>query len=187
MTGGICFCPKYTIRRSAAGANLRESPGKQREKSGSGTVSGTLSLFVELCGKVCYTGGAALLHSGNRREVSHRMIQVLIDFIVAVAAQITACYLCSDSHEEVGWNIPLYPRTKKRPLGVAAPRGRFCIYLRAKALFHTSMTRHLGTRPSGAKVPSLRAVSRWASSPRVAGMAAPSGSRFFSMTRVVTS
>ena len=53
------------------------------------------------------------------------MIQVLIDFIVAVAAQITACYLCSDSHEEVGWNIPLYPRTKKRPLGVAAPRGFF--------------------------------------------------------------
>ena len=44
------------------------------------------------------------------------MIQVLIDFIVAVAAQITACYLCSDSHKEVGWNIPLYPRTKKRPL-----------------------------------------------------------------------
>ena len=98
MTGGICFCPKYTIRRPAAGANLRESPGKQREKSG----SGTLSLFVELCGKVCYTGGAALLHSGNRREVSHRMIQVLIDFIVAVAAQVTAYYLCkwlNDHHK----------------------------------------------------------------------------------------
>lgn len=57
------------------------------------------------------------------------MIQVLIDFIVAVAAQITACYLCSDSHEEVGWNIPLYPRTKKSPLRVAAPRGFFLCLL----------------------------------------------------------
>ena len=89
MTGGICFCPKYTIRRPAAGANLRESPGKQREKSG----SGTLSLFVELCGKVCYTGGAALLHSGNRREVS-LMVQIVTDIIVAVAAQVIADRLC---------------------------------------------------------------------------------------------
>ena len=51
---------------------------------------------------LCYTGGAALLHSGNREEVSHTMIQVLIDFTVAVAAQVTAYYLCkwlNDHHK----------------------------------------------------------------------------------------
>ena len=52
-----------------------------------------LSKIAMLC-RICYTKDAALLHSGNRREVSHRMIQVLIDFIVAVAAQVTAYYLC---------------------------------------------------------------------------------------------
>ena len=76
--------------------------GVKNKKSGSGTAKGTLSLFVVLGQRLCYTGGAALLHSGNREEVSHTMIQVLIDFIVAVAAQVTAYYLCkwlNDHHK----------------------------------------------------------------------------------------
>ena len=38
----------------------------------------------------------------EQKEVSHTMIQVLIDFIVAVAAQVTAYYLCkwlNDHHK----------------------------------------------------------------------------------------
>ena len=59
-------------------------------------------LKIAMFGRICYTKNAAPLHSGNRREVSHTMIQVLIDFIVAVAAQVTAYYLCkwlNDHHK----------------------------------------------------------------------------------------
>ena len=45
-----------------------------------------------LC-RICYTKDAALLHSGNRREVS-RMVQILTDIIVAVIAQVIADRLC---------------------------------------------------------------------------------------------
>ena len=49
--------------------------------------------FIVLHRKMCYTGHAALLQSGNRTEVRH-LNQALTDFIVAVAAQVTAYYLC---------------------------------------------------------------------------------------------
>lgn len=51
-----------------------------------------LSKIAMLC-RICYTKDAALLHSGNRREVS-RMVQILTDIIVAVAAQMIADRLC---------------------------------------------------------------------------------------------
>ena len=75
--------------------------GVKNKKSGSGTGKGTLSLFVVLGQRLCYTGGAALLHSGNRREVD-TMDTILINFIVAVAAQVAATYLCKwlDSHRK---------------------------------------------------------------------------------------
>ena len=59
-----------------------------------------LSKIAMLC-RICYTKDAALLHSGNRREVS-RMIDIFTNFIVAVAAQVTANYLCKwlDSHRK---------------------------------------------------------------------------------------
>ena len=51
-----------------------------------------LSKIAMLC-RICYTKDAALLHSGNRREVS-RMVQIVTDIIVAVAAQVIADRLC---------------------------------------------------------------------------------------------
>lgn len=51
-----------------------------------------LSKIVMLC-RICYTKDAALLHSGNRREVS-LMVQIVTDIIVAVAAQVIADRLC---------------------------------------------------------------------------------------------
>ena len=42
---------------------------------------------------MCYTENAALLYSGNRREVS-RMVQILTDVIVGVVAQVIADSLC---------------------------------------------------------------------------------------------
>ena len=51
-----------------------------------------LSKIAMLC-RICYTKDAALLHSGNRREVS-LMVQILTDIIVAVAAQVIADRLC---------------------------------------------------------------------------------------------
>ena len=51
-----------------------------------------LSKIAMLC-RICYTKDAALLHSGNRREVS-LMVQILTDIIVAVAAQVIADCLC---------------------------------------------------------------------------------------------
>ena len=51
-----------------------------------------LSKIAMLC-RICYTKDAALLHSGNRRVVS-RMVQILTDIIVAVAAQMIADRLC---------------------------------------------------------------------------------------------
>ena len=51
-----------------------------------------LSKIAMLC-RICYTKDAALLHSGNRREVS-RMVQILTDIIVAVIAQVIADRLC---------------------------------------------------------------------------------------------
>ena len=57
-----------------------------------------LSKIAMLC-RICYTKDAALLHSGNRREGS-RMIDIFTNFIVAVAAQVAATYLCKwlESH-----------------------------------------------------------------------------------------
>ena len=59
----------------------------------------TASLRYAVCGCClciknanCYKD-AALLHSGNRREVS-LMVQILTDIIVAVAAQVIADRLC---------------------------------------------------------------------------------------------
>ena len=59
-----------------------------------------LSKIAMLC-RICYTKDAALLHSGNRREVS-RMIDIFTNFIVAVAAQVAATYLCKwlESHRK---------------------------------------------------------------------------------------
>ena len=51
-----------------------------------------LSKIAMLC-RICYTKDAALLHSGNRREVS-LMVQILTDIIVAVIAQVIADRLC---------------------------------------------------------------------------------------------
>lgn len=51
-----------------------------------------LSKIAMLC-RICYTKDAALLHSGNRREVS-LMVQIVTDIIVAVAAQVIADRLC---------------------------------------------------------------------------------------------
>ena len=51
-----------------------------------------LSKIAMLCRR-CYTKDAALLHSGNRREVS-LMVQIVTDIIVAVAAQVIADRLC---------------------------------------------------------------------------------------------
>lgn len=51
-----------------------------------------LSKIAMLC-RICDTKDAALLHSGNRREVS-LMVQILTDIIVAVAAQVIADRLC---------------------------------------------------------------------------------------------
>ena len=59
--------------------------------------------FLLYCVRACVILVALpFSHSGNREEVSHTMIQVLIDFIVAVAAQVTAYYLCkwlNDHHK----------------------------------------------------------------------------------------
>lgn len=51
-----------------------------------------LSKIAMLC-RICYTKDAALLHSGDRREVS-QMVQIVTDIIVAVAAQVIADRLC---------------------------------------------------------------------------------------------
>lgn len=51
-----------------------------------------LSKIARLC-RICDTKDAALLHSGNRREVS-LMVQILTDIIVAVIAQVIADRLC---------------------------------------------------------------------------------------------
>ena len=51
-----------------------------------------LSKIAMLC-RICDTKDAALLHSGNRREVS-LMVQIVTDIIVAVAAQVIADRLC---------------------------------------------------------------------------------------------
>ena len=51
-----------------------------------------LSKIAMLC-RICHTKDAALLHSGNRREVS-LMVQIVTDIIVAVAAQVIADRLC---------------------------------------------------------------------------------------------
>ena len=51
-----------------------------------------LSKIAMLC-RICCTKDAALLHSGNRREVS-LMVQIVTDIIVAVAAQVIADRLC---------------------------------------------------------------------------------------------
>ena len=51
-----------------------------------------LSKIAMLC-RICNTKNAALLHSGNRREVS-LMVQIVTDIIVAVAAQVIADRLC---------------------------------------------------------------------------------------------
>lgn len=51
-----------------------------------------LSKIARLC-RICDTKDAALLHSGNRREVS-LMVQIVTDIIVAVAAQVIADRLC---------------------------------------------------------------------------------------------
>lgn len=51
-----------------------------------------LSKIAMLC-RICYTKDAALLHSGNRREVS-LMVQIVTDIIVAVVAQVIADCLC---------------------------------------------------------------------------------------------
>ena len=51
-----------------------------------------LSKIAMLC-RICYTKDAALLHSGNRREVS-LMVQIVTDIIAAVAAQVIADRLC---------------------------------------------------------------------------------------------
>ena len=51
-----------------------------------------LSKIAMLC-RICYTKDTALLHSGNRREVS-LMVQIVTDIIVAVAAQEIAERLC---------------------------------------------------------------------------------------------
>lgn len=51
-----------------------------------------LSKIAMLC-RICDTKDAALLHSGNRREVS-LMVQILTDIIVAVIAQVIADRLC---------------------------------------------------------------------------------------------
>ena len=51
-----------------------------------------LSKIAMLC-RICYTKDAALLHSGNRREVS-RMAEILTNIIVAVVAQVIADRLC---------------------------------------------------------------------------------------------
>ena len=50
-------------------------------------------LKIAMFCRICYTENAAPLHSGNRREVS-RMVQILTDIIVAVAAQVIADRLC---------------------------------------------------------------------------------------------
>ena len=51
-----------------------------------------LSKIAMLC-RICNTKDAALLHSGNRREVI-LMVQIVTDIIVAVAAQVIADRLC---------------------------------------------------------------------------------------------
>ena len=51
-----------------------------------------LTKIAMLC-RICDTKDAALLHSGNRREVS-LMVQIVTDIIVAVAAQVIADRLC---------------------------------------------------------------------------------------------
>ena len=67
-----------------------------QSKSNSGCVS---KIAHGRC--LCYTGCAALLQSGNREEVSP-MEAILTDFLVAVAAQVTAYYLCKwlNSHHK---------------------------------------------------------------------------------------
>ena len=58
-------------------------------------------LKIAMFCRICYTKNAAPLHSGNRREVS-RMIDIFTNFIVAVAAQVAATYLCKwlESHRK---------------------------------------------------------------------------------------
>ena len=70
----------------------------KNKKSGSGTACRFL---------LCWGKGCVILalrpfsHSGNRREVD-TMDTILINFIVAVAAQVAATYLCKwlDSHRK---------------------------------------------------------------------------------------
>ena len=68
--------------------------GVKNKKSGSGTGKGTLSLFVVLGQRLCYTDIAALLRSPCRGKEVESQMDNLIAFFQTVVAEVVAYYLC---------------------------------------------------------------------------------------------